>query len=324
MTGSYVKLYNTGQLRQIAKRAVALLESCSLCPRECGVNRLQGEAGVCRTGRYARVASYGPHFGEESCLVGSQGSGTIFFCGCNLLCRFCQNYSLSRDSDPDCTEVDASGLAELMILLQHRGCHNINFVTPTHVIPQILEALIVAVGSGLTVPVVYNCSGYEKVDSLVLLENVVDIYMPDAKFFRAQSSAAHTGCADYPVRMKQAIVEMQRQVGDLVVGPSGVAERGLLVRHLLMPNGLEDTRELVRFLARTISRDCYLNIMDQYRPCGEYSGGDGPEDCSHPISQRMYEKAMQLAEDAGLRRLERKDLGSLLARLLIRSDQKQR
>jgi len=314
----YLRSYENGILQKRGDAAMQILAECTLCPRRCGVDRMHGETGFCRTGRYARVASFGPHFGEESCLVGTGGSGTIFFCGCNLLCSFCQNYEISRGVDADCTELCAEELARIMVDLQEKGCHNINFVTPTHVTAQILEALPIAIEHGLNVPLVYNCGGYEEVATLRLLDGIVDIYMPDAKFFYPEPAARFLKAPDYPEKMSAALIEMQCQVGDLRISDNGLAEGGLLVRHLLMPSGLADAKEIFRFIAEKVSRDCYLNVMDQYRPCGEIVGEADMQGPLGLVGPELYQEALDAARDAGLHRLDQRDFSVLLARLLAR------
>jgi putative pyruvate formate lyase activating enzyme len=278
-------------------RALSLLESCDLCPRRCGVNRLLDEHGYCRTGRLARVASYAPHFGEEPPLVGSAGSGTIFFSGCNLSCVFCQNYEISQLDQG--REVSAVALAQMMLALQRKGCHNINFVTPTHIVPQILEALGLAREKGLNVPLVYNSGGYDSVDTLRLLEGIFDIYMPDAKYGSDEPALKYSQAPQYTEVMKSALREMHRQVGDLVLDEEGIAVRGLLVRHLILPEGAGGTAEVVSFLAEEISSNTYLNIMPQFRP--EYKACRFPE-LSRPITGQEYSDALRLAVRAGLTR----------------------
>lgn len=315
MAARYLEAMDSGLLAERIEQAEKLLGGCTLCPRLCGVDRLADERGYCRIGRLAEVASYAPHFGEESVLVGRGGSGTIFFCGCNLLCSFCQNYEISHITDRDCQPQGDLDLAEIMMDLQRAGCHNINFVTPTHVVPQILAALPHAIRAGLHVPLVYNCGGYERVESLQLLDGIVDIYMPDTKFWDARSGSRYANAPDYPEMMQAALREMQRQVGDLQVDADGLAERGLLVRHLLMPGGLAEARAIFRFLAREISPSCYVNIMDQYRPCGEAArSGDG----GGKISSTMLDEATAAAIEAGLSRFDRRDLASLMRRLIVR------
>jgi putative pyruvate formate lyase activating enzyme len=273
---------------------------------------LSDEKGICRTGLRAAVSSYAPHFGEESPLVGTGGSGTIFLTHCNLLCVFCQNYEISHLGQG--IETDEGQLASMMVSLQRQGCHNINFVTPSHVVPQLLAALPKAIDKGLTLPLVYNSSGYDALETLKLLEGVVDIYMPDFKFWSRESGKLYAKAPDYAEVARTAIVEMHRQVGDLVMDEEGVAVKGLLVRHLVMPGGLEETRGIVRFLAREISVDTYINVMDQYRPCGKASKYP-------PIDRRLsndeYLEAIKLARDEGLHRLDEKDWPRILRKLGI-------
>jgi len=297
---SYRELLKTGELERRAKRALELLEECRLCPRECKVNRLKDERGACRTGRKAVVSSYGPHFGEEAPLVGFNGSGTIFFTWCNSRCVFCQNYEISQLGEGE--PVSPEALAEMMLALQRMGCHNINFVTPTHVVPQILEALIIAAEKGLNVPLVYNTGGYDSVETLKLLEGIFDIYMPDMKYSDPEIAEKYSGLKNYPEINKAAVKEMHRQVGDLLLDECGIATRGLLVRHLVLPNGLAGTEEIVRFIAREISPNTYVNIMDQYRPC--YRAYEYPE-LSRRITAQEYLAAVRAAEEAGLRRLDK-------------------
>jgi putative pyruvate formate lyase activating enzyme len=261
------------------------------------VDRLSDQRGFCRTGRLAGVASYTPHFGEEDCLVGRAGSGTIFFSGCNLSCLFCQNYDISQQEAG--REVSPGNLAKMMLALQDCGCHNINFVTPTHVVPQILEALALAREGGLHLPLVYNSGGYESIETLRLLEGVIDIYMPDAKYGQDGPALKYSGAPDYVERMKSALKEMHRQVGDLVLDEAGIARRGLLVRHLVLPEGIAGTEEVVRFISQEISKNTYLNVMAQYHPA--YNACRFPELC-RPISAREYGRALSLAADAGLTR----------------------
>jgi len=280
-----------------ARTAIARLEACEICPRRCGANRLADERGFCRCGRRARVASYTPHFGEEAPLVGRSGSGTIFFCGCNLACVFCQNYDISQQDQG--REVSAQELARMMLALQDCGCHNINFVTPTHVVPQILEALVLAREEGLHVPLVYNSGGYDSVETLRLLEGIFDIYMPDAKYGSDEPPLLYSNATNYMGIMKAAIKEMHRQVGDLALDEDGIAVRGLLVRHLVLPGGAAGTAEVVRFLSEEISKNTYLNVMAQYRP--EYNACRFPE-LDRPITGREYADALRLAAAAGLTR----------------------
>jgi putative pyruvate formate lyase activating enzyme len=283
------------ELQSRAEEAIRRLEHCEICPRRCGVNRIEGELGFCRTGRLAKVSSAGPHYGEEPPLVGYHGSGTIFFAGCNLACVFCQNYEISQLDMG--VEVTAERLAGIMMHLQLTGCHNINLVTPTHVVPQILEALVIASEMGLSIPLVYNSGGYDSVDTLRLLDGIVDIYMPDAKYGSDEMAMRYSNAPGYVGVMKAAIKEMHRQVGDLVI-ENGIAVRGLLVRHLVLPDNLAGTDEVVRFISE-LSKNTYINIMDQYRP--EYRA-DRYRELSRRITLSEYREALRLARAAGLSR----------------------
>lgn len=302
MEPSYLKLYEEGILEPRMEKALEILASCTLCPRECGVNRLEGETGFCNIGRKARVASYNAHFGEEGPLVGRNGSGTIFLSSCNLRCSFCQNYEISHLEEG--VEVEPEGIAGLMMQLVKRGCHNINFVTPTHVVPQILEALVPAIKQGLRVPLVYNCGGYESKETLALLEGIFDIYMPDFKFWENEWAKRYCQVPDYRERAMEALKEMHRQVGDLETDDEGIALRGVLVRHLVMPSGLAGTREVMEFIAREISSNTYVNIMDQYRPCGE---AHKDEFINRRLSGEEYREAVDTTKKAGLTRLDPRD-----------------
>jgi putative pyruvate formate lyase activating enzyme len=294
---AYRRSLASGGLRATVDLAKSRLKQCDLCPRLCRVDRTAGEVGFCRGGMTAKISSYGPHFGEESPLVGSRGSGTIFLTGCNLGCCFCQNYDISHLDHG--REATADGLALMMLDLQEGGCHNINFVTPTHFVPQIVEAIETAAERGLSVPVVYNCGGYESVETLRLLEGIVDIYMPDFKFAGPESAAKYLNAADYPDVARAALLEMHRQVGDLVV-KDGLARRGLLVRHLVMPGHLEDSREVFRFLATRISPQTFVNVMEQYRPC--YEADRFPE-IARPLGADEFRSALELAGEVGLTRI---------------------
>ena len=295
----YIETHRTGLLDERIQAAERRLECCTLCPRACQVDRLAGETGVCKTGAAAWVSSYGPHFGEEAPLTGTGGSGTIFFTHCNLLCLFCQNYDISHGGAGE--PVDADQVARMMLSLEKSGCHNINFVTPSHVVPQILAALKVAIEGGLSIPLIYNSSGYDSVETLALLKGVVDIYMPDFKFWRPDLAEKACGAPDYPDVARKALVEMHRQVGDLVIDGEGIARRGLLVRHLVLPGGLADTPEVMRFIADRISTNTYVNIMPQYRPCGRAAEIEGLE--GFP-SRSDFKAALKAARDAGITRLD--------------------
>src|SRR5213593_404160 len=261
---AYLTLLDSGELERRAAEAVAALKDCTVCPRDCHVDRLEDKRMFCATGRRARVASHFPHFGEEDCLRGRKGSGTIFFSWCNLRCVFCQNGDISQRPDGD--EVDARGLAEMMLELQARGCHNINFVTPEHVVPQVLEGVFEAARRGLRLPLVYNTSSYDSMESLRWLDGVVDIYMPDFKYWDPEKAGRYLKAPDYPAVARRTIAEMHRQTGNLVLDSRGLARRGLLVRHLVMPGAVEDGIRIIDWLAREVSPRAYVNVMDQYFP----------------------------------------------------------
>ncbi|HSW62470.1 MAG TPA: radical SAM protein [Dissulfurispiraceae bacterium] len=287
------------ELQARAGIADAKLESCTLCPRKCGVNRKKKEIGFCGIADAAKASSWGPHFGEERLLVGRFGSGTVFLSGCNLGCIFCQNWSISHDREGK-TLTDRQ-LAGVMLDLQAVGCHNINLVTPTHQTAAILRALVLAVDGGLTLPLVYNCGGYESIETLQLLDGVVDIYMPDVKFMDPAHAARYARAGDYPAVVRTALLEMHRQVGDMRIDSSGIARRGLLVRHLVMPGGIAGTEAVMRFLADEISVDTYVNVMDQYHPC--HKACDFPE-ISRRVTPAEYKNAVRLAMQAGLSRID--------------------
>ncbi|MDO9530194.1 MAG: hypothetical protein Q7J27_13705 [Syntrophales bacterium] len=296
---SYLRLYREGKLKDRIDQAVHLMKDCRLCPRECAVDRLSGETGFCRTERRAKVASYNAHFGEESPLVGRSGSGTIFFSSCNLLCSFCQNYDISHLAEG--VEVEPEQLAKMMVTLARGGCHNINFVTPTHVVPQMLEGLYIAVQQGLNVPLVYNTGGYDSVETLKILDGIFDIYMPDFKFWDQKWAEKFCSAPNYREKAADAIREMHRQVGDLEINEGGVAVKGLLVRHLVMPNDAANTEEVMKFLADEISVNTYVNVMDQYRPC--YKAEDDII-INRRITAGEFQAAIDLAQKAGLKRLD--------------------
>ena len=270
---AYLALLRDGRLGARVAEARQALASCRLCPRACGARRLEGTAGTCGIGRRARVASAFPHMGEEDCLRGRHGSGTIFFAGCGLRCVFCQNADVSWLRTGQ--ELEAEELASVFLDLQARGCHNLNLVTPSHVVPQALEALLIAAGRGLRLPVVYNSSGYEAVSTLRLLDGVVDVYMPDFKFWREETAERYCRAAEYPARARKALLEMHRQVGPLRFNPGGLARRGVLVRPLVMPGLAEESRAILEWIAREVSPDTYVNVMDQYRPAWQVGQPDG-------------------------------------------------
>jgi len=297
---AYLELLPSGELKRRVEKARDMLEECRLCGRECCVNRLESAKGaVCRTGEKAVVSSFNAHFGEEDPLVGQHGSGTIFFTNCNLKCQFCQNYEISQLGEG--REVSPEEIASMMSYLQGQGCHNINFVSPTHVIPQIMTALLIASEKGLRVPLVHNTGGYDSLEALRLLDGIVDIYMPDMKYADEEAGRKYSKIKDYPKVNQAAVKEMYRQVGDLVTDEQGIAQRGLLVRHLVLPNGLAGTAEIVKFLAEEISPQTYLNVMAQYRPM--HKAHQYPEINRRPTSEELQE-AIDWAQDAGLTRLD--------------------
>jgi len=297
---AYQKLFKSGELAERVSRAQSILKNCRLCGHSCRVNRVAGFLGKCGTGKDIIVSSYGPHFGEEAPLIGKQGSGTIFFTNCNLKCIYCQNYSISHLGEGNSISVRA--LAQMMLDLQKRGCHNINLVSPTHQVPQILEALELAAAEGLVLPLVYNTGGYDSGDVLKILEGIVDIYMPDMKYSDGATAGRLSGAIDYPEVNRRAIKEMYRQMGDLITDEFGVAVRGLLVRHLVLPWGLAGTKEVVGFLATEISLNTYLNVMAQYHPC--YHAFGVPE-LARRLSGEEYAQAVKMALDSGLKRLDK-------------------
>lgn len=301
---AYFETWRRGEFPARVEAALAELEDCCACPRNCHVNRLTDKARVCNTGRHAIVSSAFAHFGEEDCLRGWNGSGTIFFGLCNLRCVFCQNWDISQRHTG--TECDAQGIATLMLQLQERGCHNINFVTPEHVAPQVAEAIAAAVPRGLQVPIVYNTSAYDSIESLKLMDGLVDVYMPDFKFFSYEPSRSYLKAKDYAARAREAIREMHRQVGDLRFGNDGLARRGLLVRHLVMPHFVDDSRRIFEWLADEISPDTFVNIMDQYRPQHQVGRYDKYETINRRPSGEELDQAYTAARQAGLWRFDKR------------------
>lgn len=293
----YLEKLNPNELRKRADILKKMLEECRLCPNECAVNRLNSETGNCRSTDEVFMSSYGPHFGEEPELVGLYGSGTIFFTNCNLSCVYCQNYDISHFGIGQKISIDE--LANIMISLQKRGCHNINLVTPTHFVPQIVEALIIAIEKGLEIPLVYNCGGYESLETLKLLEDIVDIYMPDIKYSDNEIAEQLSGIKNYWNIARAAVKEMYRQVGDLHIDKKGIAKRGLLIRHLVLPNNLAGSEKVIDFIAEEISKDSYINIMDQYHAAYKASGYSG---LNRPIKSSEYESVINYALLKGLHR----------------------
>ena len=298
---AYLRLYHTGELQKRTQQVLESLRSCRVCPRDCGVDRLANKTAACKTGRYARVGSYFAHFGEEDCLRGWNGSGTIFFSWCNLRCQFCQNFDISHVGHG--AEAQPERLAQMMLELQQIGCHNINFVTPEHVVPQILEALPLAIERGLKLPIVYNTSSYDSMESLHQMDGLVDIYMPDFKVWDSGTALKYLLAKDYPEAARRVLKEMHRQVGELKVDEHGLAKRGVIVRHLVMPEGIGGTREIMEFLAREVSPHTYVNIMAQYYPAGKVSKEKYPE-INRGISKQEYADAITTAREAGLYRFD--------------------
>lgn len=296
---AYINTFVQGLLKEKIAKAYSLLKSCTLCPRKCGIDRLSGEIGICKTAKLAWVSSYNPHFGEEEPLVGTRGSGTIFFTHCNLLCLFCQNFEISHQGYGQ--QVSDDDLAGIMLVLQNQGCHNINFVTPSHVVPQILSAVEIAVQRGLSIPLVFNTGGYDRVETLKLLDGVFDIYMPDFKFWDPHVAEKTCQAHDYPEVAKKALIEMHRQVGDLKTDAAGIAMSGLIIRHLVLPGGLAGTREIMRFIAKNLSLDSYVNVMAQYRPCGKAAEIKG---LNSNLLPQDYHDAVQAAKMEGITRLD--------------------
>jgi len=291
------KLFKTGELSKRVEKAYQVLQDCTLCPHHCRVDRTKGEKGYCRTGSEIRVASYGPHFGEEPPLVGERGSGTIFFSNCNLRCVYCQNYDISYKGEGE--EVSIKELAEIMLSLQKEGCHNINFVTPSHMIHAVLAATEEACKMGLKIPLIYNSGGYDDVEALKLLDGIIDIYMPDIKYADEVIALRYSKIPDYFRIVKKALKEMHHQVGDLKIH-DGIAERGLIIRHLVLPDKMAGTEEIMEFIASEISSNTYVNIMDQYYPAfraEEYSS------LKRKITSKEYREALKLAKEAGLKRI---------------------
>jgi putative pyruvate formate lyase activating enzyme len=299
MHPSYLHLLESGELQERALEAHRQLAHCLGCAWECSIDRLAGKVGVCRIGESARVSSYGPHLGEEDPLRGWRGSGTIFFTSCNLRCQYCQNHDISQTENGYLVKADR--LAEIMLELQALGCHNINLVSPSHVVAQFLEALLLAAQAGLRLPIVYNTGGYDSMHSLQLLDGVIDIYMPDMKYASDRIARAYSKIPHYPQVNQAAVLEMHRQVGDLQIDRDGLATRGLLVRHLVLPHGLAGTGEIVRFLAEQVSPDTYLNLMDQYRPA--FNARLFPK-LNRRLKSDEYQVALELTHAVGLKRLD--------------------
>ncbi len=295
---AYLNLLKSGELDERIAILYEKLSSCNLCPNECEVNRLKGEKGICKVGNKPMVSSYGPHFGEERPLVGKNGSGAIFFTYCNLSCVYCQKWEISHLGEGDV--IDEEALAKIMLILQMWGCHNINLVTPTHQVPFIVKAIKIAAEMGLILPIVYNCGGYESIETLKLLNGIIDIYMPDIKYMDDQVALRLSKIKNYSKVVKDALKEMHRQVGDLII-ENGIAKRGLIVRHLVLPGDLSQTEEVIKFISKEISPHTYFNLMDQYRPCGD-AWKYPPLD--RKLTKEEWERALNLAYKYGLTRLD--------------------
>jgi putative pyruvate formate lyase activating enzyme len=307
---SYLTLFRNGELHHRATQAIEKLKKCDLCAWVCGADRRSEKLGVCRTGLKARLSSYGPHMGEEDPLRGWSGSGTIFFSRCNLRCQYCQNHDISQTDSGKLVEPEE--LAEVMLGLQQNGCHNINFVSPSHVVAQIMTALLIAIPRGLRLPLVYNTGGYDSMVALQLLDGVVDIYMPDMKYADSKTARILSKIPHYPESNQAAVREMHRQVGDLFLDDHGIAQRGLLIRHLVLPNNQAGTAEIVRFLAKEISQNTYLNLMDQYHPDFQVRWNpDQYPELNRPITLQEFHSAVQIAIEAGLHRLDERRPTSL-------------
>ncbi|HAJ56206.1 MAG TPA: radical SAM protein [Candidatus Omnitrophica bacterium] len=292
---SYIDAFKSGGLHKKAETALSMLESCAICPRKCGINRLKDEKGFCRTGRNALVCSYFAHHGEEPAISGTKGSGTIFFSRCNLKCLYCQNYDFSQLEEG--RKAGASELAGYMLELQELGCHNINFVTPTHVMPQILEALILAVRDGLHIPLVYNTSGYELPEMIRLLDGIIDIYLPDMRYADNAHAARYSLAPDYPEFNQRSVKEMFDQVGIAKFDENDIIERGLIIRHLVLPQDLSSTEQICAFIAKKLSPQVYISLMSQYQPCFE-AESNPPLD--RRITREEYARAVSSLKKYGL------------------------
>jgi len=310
---AYLALHRGGELSRRALQAVQQLEHCLLCPRYCGVDRLSDRTAACKTGRWARVSSYFPHLGEEDCLRGWRGSGTIFFSLCNLRCVFCQNFEISQAGQGQ--QTSPQRLAEMMLELQAMGCHNLNFVTPEHVVPQILEALPLAVEAGLRLPLVYNTSAYDSLESLQLMDGIIDVYMPDFKIWDEGLSLLYLKARDYPTAARRAILEMHRQVGELKLDEHGLAKRGVLLRHLVMPGEIAGTEAIMRFVAEQVSPNSYVNVMGQYYPAGKVDE-DKYSEINRGTTRQELQRAIQAARRAGLWRFDERRPVPLAAAVL--------
>lgn len=292
---SYLEAYNNGQLSEITDKLFKSLESCSLCPRNCRVNRLKNKLGLCKTGQKARVYSFLPHHGEEPPISGENGSGTIFFSNCSMGCVYCQNYEFSQQGKG--REVEPAELADFMLKLQDLSCHNLNLVTPTHNLPQILKALCIAIPKGLKIPIAYNTNGYELADIIKLLAGIVDIYLPDMRYADKDVGLKYSAVLDYPKHNQEAIKEMYQQVGIAKFDNQGIIIKGLIIRHLVLPQNLSGTEEIMRFISTSLTPDSYISLMSQYFPCYK---ADQFREISRRITQEEYEMAKNILDKYGL------------------------
>ncbi|MFH1888913.1 MAG: radical SAM protein [Candidatus Omnitrophota bacterium] len=295
MYPAYLKSCRNGRLEKLSEEALMMLESCRICPRLCKVNRLKNERGFCKTGLNARVCSFMPHHGEEPPISGERGSGTIFFSGCNMACAYCQNYEFSQLGEG--REVEPEELAGFMLQLQNMGCHNINLVTPTHVMPQILKSLALAISKGLNIPLVYNTGGYESARMLGLLEGIVDVYLVDMRYADNATAIKYSSAPDYPALNRKAVKEIHRQAGIAQIDDKGLARRGVIIRHLVMPDNISGTRKTMKFIAEEVSRDTYISLMSQYFPC--YKAGEIKE-LARRIRADEYDGTIGIMEEYGL------------------------
>ncbi len=306
MYPAYLQSYKEGKLKKTAQQLSDRLKSCDLCPRKCGVNRLEGEEGFCKTALKAKIYSFMAHHGEEPPVSGVNGSGTIFFSGCNMRCVYCQNHCFSQGGEG--REIARQELAEIMLKLQDASCHNINLVTPTHVLPQILKALEIAVGEGLKIPLVYNTGGYEASETIKMLEGIVDIYLPDMRYADNQAALKYSAAPEYPSYNRQAVKEMHRQAGNAQINDKGIISRGMIIRHLVLPNNISGTDKIMRFVADNISRESYISLMSQYHPC--FTAKEFPE-LSHRLSAQEYREAQEIMEKYGLHNGWSQDSGGM-------------
>jgi len=306
MYPSYLEAYKNGALDKLIEKTFKMLESCCICPRKCKVDRIKGELGFCKTGLMPKVCSFMPHHGEEPPISGTRGSGTIFFSHCNMACVYCQNYNFSQLEEG--REVSFEELAQFMLELQEMKCHNINLVTPTHVMPQILKSLKIAISKGLKIPLVYNTSGYELGQIIKLLDGIVDIYLPDLRYADPKMSEKYSNAADYPQCSQEAVKEMHRQVGIAKINEEGIIERGVIIRHLVLPDNIAGTKKIMRFIAKELSEDSYISLMSQYTP---YYRAEEFKEISRKITFEEYELAKEAMHNHGLYNGWTQDSGGL-------------